>query len=243
MTYEVKINYENKCRNYEEKIYDYEINIDNYETKIDDFVHEKEILELEIETLQGQIQMMNGIQQEQETQINSLKETSLNQDNSLQEEFKKIEQESKKKSLRMEELALDLSMIEKEKKDIIQEKDLLSDRLSKNMDDNNVVSDLKAQLQDALEKAGIAEDIQKQLEILKAETEDDIRHMKGTLKTFLQNCPKTTKDNEAILSVIYSMLDFTPGEEAALDATRKKNFPMSEKAKSGKGLFGMFGKK
>ena len=200
-------------------------------------------MELEVETLQKQIEMLNGIIEEKEADISDLKNKADQQDSSLKDEYDKIRKECKKKSLHIEELALDLSNIEKEKNSVLVEKGELSDRLSKTLEDMKVLSDLKDELQATIENAGNAKELQDELDTLKAEYQEDMDHIKGTLKTYLQNTPKTTKENEAILSVVYSMLSFTALEQANLDKARQKKFPAAEKAKSGKGIFGMFGGK
>ena len=48
-----------------------------------------------------------------------------------------------------------------------------------------------------------------------------MQHIKGTLITFLQNTPLTQKDNEAVLSVVYSMLNFTSSESKLIENQRK----------------------
>ena len=202
-----------------------------------------ENFELEIETLQRQIEMMNGIQEKQEIEISNLKTQIEGQDSSLKDEFNRIQEQCNQKSILADKLALDLSNIEKEKNNILEEKGMLSDRLSKTLDDFKALQDLKAELQASLESAGNAKELQDDLDLLRTETQENIQHIKGTLKTYLQNCPKTTKENEIVLTVVYSMLGFTPEETSILDAQRKEKFPMNMKAKSGKGLFGMFGGK
>jgi len=202
-----------------------------------------ENFELEIETLQRQIEMMNGIQEKQEIEISNLKTQIEGQDSSLKDEFNRIQEQCNQKSILADKLALDLSNIEKEKNNILEEKGMLSDRLSKTLDDFKALQDLKAELQASLESAGNAKELQDDLDLLRTETQENIQHIKGTLKTYLQNCPKTTKENEIVLTVVYSMLGFTPEETSILDAQRKEKFPMNMKSKSGKGLFGMFGGK
>ncbi len=41
-----------------------------------------------------------------------------------------------------------------------------------------------------------------------------LKHIKGTLLQFLKNCPFTDRNNEELLSIIFSMMEFTPEEKA-----------------------------
>jgi hypothetical protein len=57
-------------------------------------------------------------------------------------------------------------------------------------------------------------DLQEKLS-LQEQTEDDstaIQHIKGTLIQFLKSTPLTEKQNEELLKIIYSMMEFSPAE-------------------------------
>lgn len=41
-----------------------------------------------------------------------------------------------------------------------------------------------------------------------------LRHIKGTLLQFLKNCPLTDRNNEELLSIVFSMMEFTKDEIA-----------------------------
>ena len=80
-----------------------------------------------------------------------------------------------------------------------------------------------------------------------------IENVKGTLMTFLKNCPITDKNNESLLTVIYSMMGFSKEEMLDVNTHRSKGKSTSQsgttdpddelKKKSKKGILGMFGKR
>jgi hypothetical protein len=188
--------------------------------------------------MKEQIDILNSIGEQNEAKIKKLEEGQTEGQTIEDEDLKKLEEENSKKSLMAEKLSLDISNIEKEKTVLLKKNEALSDRLSKSIDEYSNLSKMNEELMNTLIE------LQKEKDALKMEHEEDMQHIKGTLSTFLMNTPLTTRDNESILSVVYSMLDFSPQEKKLIDDTRKKNFPNSDKKVQGKGgLFGMFSKK
>lgn len=213
--------------------------IEQLEEERDEALQEKENLEAEINTLREQVDLLTEINKDNDTEISKLKEQIDNNDSSpLIEDLKRIEEEKQKKSLLADQLELELSNIDKEKNEILQEKGQLSDRLSKTLDEYSALAAKNEALMSSIQS------LQDEKNTLKMEHADDLQHIKGTLFTFLQSTPMTPKENESVLSVVFSMLQVSPAEIRQIEATRKKNFSAPEKKNSGKGgIFGMFGKK
>ena len=124
------------------------------EAERQDLIDQKENWELEVETLQRQIEMIGGINEELEAEAAQLK--AQKSENTSKEELEKIKEDYKNKSLLTDQLALNLSNIEKEKGQ-------LSDRLNKTLEDYKVLNDMNAELQAALEKVGNTKQLQDEL--------------------------------------------------------------------------------
>ena len=136
-----------------------------------------------------------------------------------------------------EQLALDISNIEKDRNDLRQENGALSSRLNRTLDEFSAISSKNEELTMALETLKIERNM------LRMENEENMMNIKGTFATFIQNIPITNKENEAVLSVMISMLNYEPDEIAQIEAARKKNLALADKKGTGKGIFGIFGKK
>ena len=81
-----------------------------------------------------------------------------------------------------------------------------------------------------------------------------IQHIKGTLIQFLKNTPVTDRNNEGLLTVIFSMMEFQKEEIEEVQEHRRRQRCASQssgqidteeevKKKTSKGIFGMFKKK
>jgi hypothetical protein len=93
-----------------------------------------------------------------------------------------------------------------------------------------------------------------------------LKHIKGTLLQFLKNCPVTDRNNEELLQIVFSMMEFSREEVTEVQNIRntRKQHPSGSRAlsvssggpgiggtdpgedevrkKTSKGLFGMFKK-
>ena len=49
-----------------------------------------------------------------------------------------------------------------------------------------------------------------------------LKHIKGTLLQFLKNCPLTDRNNEELLSIVFSMMEFTKEEIAEVQDVRNQ---------------------
>ena len=47
-----------------------------------------------------------------------------------------------------------------------------------------------------------------------------LKHIKGTLLQFLKNCPLTDRNNEELLAIVFSMMEFTKEEIAEVQEYR-----------------------
>lgn len=83
-----------------------------------------------------------------------------------------------------------------------------------------------------------------------------LKHIKGTLLQFLKNCPLTDRNNEELLSIVFSMMEFTKDEIADVQEVRAQKSrggraasvssggmgggtdPGDEEKKKSKGIFG-----
>lgn len=212
--------------------------IEQLEEERDDAVHQRENYESEVEALQEQIELLNEIQKENEQEIKELKAQLAESDTTSKGDLKKLEEEKSQKDILAEKLKLDLSNIDNKHKELLQEKGQLSDRLNRTLDEYNALSAKNEALESSLHS------LQKEKDSLKMENDENLEHVKGTLITFLQNTPFTTKENESVLSVVFSMLGVDHEQAKQIEAIRKKHPLAPEKKNSGKGsLFGMFGKK
>ena len=148
-----------------------------------------------------------------------------------------MQDDSNKKSMLAEQLALDLSNIEKDRNDLKVENGALSSRLNRTLDEFSLISNKNEELKQELLQ------IQKEMDNIKLENEENMMNIKGTLGTFIQNIPVINKENEAVLSVMFSMLNYEPEEVAQIEAARKKNLALADRKGTTKGIFGLFGKK
>lgn len=184
-------------------------------------LEEKDNNEAQIEALQEKIKSMK------EKEEQTLKEL-----NKLKEQVDKNASDSKGSAESTE------NNINKELDELLQEKGQLSDRLNETLDEYNAMATKNEELTSSLQS------LQKEKDNIKQDAEENLMHIKGTLITFLQHTPYTDQANEAILSVVYSMLNFEQSEIQQIEATRKNNFAMLDKKNANKGgIFGMFGKK
>jgi len=211
--------------------------IQDLQNQIEDIKEEKLIFESEAEALREQINILNEANNQNESTIKKLNEELKANDSGKFEDIRALEEDANKKSLLADKLFLDLSNIDKEKNDLLTQKGELSDRLSKTLDEYSAMSSKNEELMNSIKS------IQEQKSQQKMENDENILHIKGTLMSFLQNCPPTNRDNESILSVVYSMLEFSPTEVKQIDATRKKNYPDTDKKNPKGGFMGMFGRK
>lgn len=76
-----------------------------------------------------------------------------------------------------------------------------------------------------------------------AEIQEHLKHTRSILIKFLEKIPYTTKENEDLLPIIYSMMLFTKDEISSLQRNRQTFIEKSLKQQTKKGVFGMFGKK
>ena len=88
-----------------------------------------------------------------------------------------------------------------------------------------------------------------------------LKHIKGTLLQFLKNCPLTDRNNEELLTIVFSMMEFTKEEIAEVQEYRSLKSKGGNRAqsvssgggiggtdpgedevrkKTSKGIFGMF---
>ncbi len=68
------------------------------------------------------------------------------------------------------------------------------------------------------------------------QVEDHLKHVRQIMTQFLSRLPETTRENEDILPVVFSMLNFPPDEINSINEARAL---LNEKtAKKGGGMFG-----
>lgn len=67
---------------------------------------------------------------------------------------------------------------------------------------------------------------------------DNIKHIKEVLIKFLKNMPRSSKDNEMLLDIVFSMLHMQESEIKEIRLARQKITPPDPPAKKKSGLFG-----
>mmetsp|Transcript_22117 Transcript_22117/g.16515 ORF Transcript_22117/g.16515 Transcript_22117/m.16515 type:complete len:80 (-) Transcript_22117:34-273(-) len=75
--------------------------------------------------------------------------------------------------------------------------------------------------------------------------QDQMKHTRGILIKFLEKTPVTSKENEDLLTIIFSMMFFTKEEVSQVQKGRSQSAEatkMTQQAAVKKGVFGMFGK-
>lgn len=72
--------------------------------------------------------------------------------------------------------------------------------------------------------------------------EEHLKHVRNIMTQFLTNLPICTKENEDILNIVYSMLNFPREEIDSITEQRTQLSNTTDKGKKG-GMFGAFGKK